>query len=207
MEKLDSDHQFSTKAIYDIGLVRRALKDNDQKAYDELMKRYWEPVYFMLLRMTNHNQDNAEDLTMEAFGKAFINIDKYTPACAFSTWLFRIASNNAIDFIRANKMYKGTLSIDKPVESGSSEEFSAYIKGKELNPEETLIKKQTTDRVRIIIDKLTPKNREIVELYYIEELTHDEIAERVNLPLSTVKTRLYRSRDLLLTIAQRQKRF
>jgi RNA polymerase sigma-70 factor (ECF subfamily) len=207
MEKLSDDHQFSTKAIYDMALVRRALKEDDQKAYDELMKRYWEPVYYMLLRMMNNNADNAEDLTMEAFGKAFINLEKYSPVCAFSTWVFKIASNNAIDFIRANKMYKGTLSMDRPVESDSSENFSAYIKGKELNPEETLIRKQTIDRVRIVIDKLKPKNREIVELYYLEELTHDEIAAKLDLPVNTVKTRLFRSKDLLLTIAQRQKRF
>ncbi len=207
MERLDSDHQFSTKAIYDIALIRRALKDDDQKAYDELMKRYWEPVYFMLLRMMNHNQDNAEDLTMEAFGKAFMNLDKYTPACAFSTWLFKIASNNAIDFIRANKMYKGTLSLDKPANDAEHDNLSAFVKGKELNPEESLIRKQTIDRMRIVISKLNQKNREIVELFYIEELTNEEIAERMNLPLSTVKTRLFRSRDLLLTIVQRRKNF
>jgi RNA polymerase sigma-70 factor, ECF subfamily len=207
MEKLDHDHQFSTKALYDMALVRRALKDNDQKAYDELMKRYWEAVYYMLLRMMNNNADNAEDLTMEAFGKAFINLEKYSPVCAFSTWVFKIASNNAIDFIRANKMYKGTLSIDKPVESDSSENFSAYIKGKELNPEETLIRKQNIERIRGMISKLKPTYHQIVELYFIEELTNEEIATKLDLPLSTVKTRIFRARDLLLVFAQRQNRF
>src|ERR1700739_926404 len=121
MEKLDNDHQFSTKAIYDIGLVKRALKDNDQKAYEELLKRYREPVYFMLLRMMNNNSDDAEDLTMEAFGKAFVHLDKYSTVCAFSTWLFKIASNNAIDFIRQRRSERGTLSLDKPSSEGSNE--------------------------------------------------------------------------------------
>ena len=207
MERLDENHQFSTKALYDMALVRRALKDNDQKAYDELMKRYWEPVYFMMLRMVYNNADNAEDLTIEAFGKAFRCLHQYSKNFAFSTWLFKIASNNAIDFIRANKMYKGTLSLDKPADDTDNENLSGYIKGKELNPEEAIIRKQNIERIRGIISKLKPTYQEIIELYYIEELTNEEISIRLDLPIGTVKTRVFRARDLLLTFAQRQNRF
>lgn len=207
MERLDEDHQFSTKAMYDMKLVQRAIKDNDQKAYEELMKRYWEPVYFVMLRMLNNNHDNAEDMTMEAFGKAFKFLYQYQRTFAFSTWLFKIASNNAIDYIRQTKMYRGTLSLDKPVENTGEENLSAFIRGKELTPEEFLIRKQTIERVRIIVEKLKPNYREIVELHYIEELTNEEIAERVNLPINTIKTRLHRARELLLTMASRQNRF
>jgi RNA polymerase sigma factor (sigma-70 family) len=207
MENLGEDRFFSTKALYDIKLIERALKNDDQKAYAELMKRYWEPVYFMLLRMVNNNKDDAEDLTIEAFGKAFKNLEQYSTNFAFSTWLFKIASNNAIDFLRRNKEHKGLLSLNKSIDNDGGEELSAIVKGTGLDPEESVIRKQNIEKIRAIIEKLKPNYREIVELFYIEELSNEEIAKRVNLPLSTVKTRLFRARDLLLTIVKRQKNF
>ena len=92
----------SDKAVKDYKLVCRALNDGDQKAYAELMSRYKDSIYYMLLKMVN-NRDDAEDLTIEAFGKAFKNIKQYTPDYAFSTWLFKIATNNCIDFIRKKR--------------------------------------------------------------------------------------------------------
>jgi RNA polymerase sigma factor (sigma-70 family) len=207
MENLGEDKFFSSKALYDIKLIERALKQDDQKAYAELMKRYWEPVYFMLLRMVNNNKDDAEDLTIEAFGKAFKNLEQYSTNYAFSTWLFKIASNNAIDFLRRNKEHKGLLSLNKSIDNDGGEELSALVKGTGLDPEESVIRKQNIEKIRAIIEKLKPNYREIVELFYIEELSNEEIAKRVNLPLSTVKTRLFRARDLLLTIVKRQKNF
>lgn len=206
MEGLDGSHQFSTKALYDIKLVQRAIKQDDQKAYEELMARYREPVYYMMLRMMNNNHNDAEDLTMEAFGKAFKFINQYTTTFAFSTWLFKIASNNAIDFIRHNKLIKkGTLSLDKTIDNESGDTFAVYVKTKDLNPEEQIVRKQNVDNLRNIITALKPNYREIVELFYFEELTNEEISQRVNLPLSSVKTRLFRARELILTIAKEKK--
>src|SRR5438477_4966571 len=98
----------SEKAQADFKLVNQAIK-GDQKAYAELLGRYRDSIYFMLLKMVN-NRDDADDLTIEAFGKAFKRLNQYTPNFAFSTWLFKIASNNCIDFIRRRK--KNTISID-----------------------------------------------------------------------------------------------
>jgi RNA polymerase sigma-70 factor (ECF subfamily) len=205
MKKLEEDPQFSANALYDIKLVERALKHNDQKAYEELMKRYWQLVYFMLLGMMNKNQSDAEDLTMETFEKAFKNLDQYSKKFALSTWLFKIAANAAIDFIRHKKLEEGTLSLDKPIGNDGREEFSVFVKGAELNPEETIIKKQNIHSIRGIIEKLKPNYREIVELFYMEELSNEEIAVHLDLPLNTVKTRIRRARDLLLAIVKRQK--
>ena len=102
MEQLEGNPNLSVKAVYDYNLIRSALDFGDQKAYAELMGRYRDSVYFMLLKMVN-NKDDADDLTIEAFGKAFKRLDQYTPTYAFSTWLFKIASNNAIDFLRNKK--------------------------------------------------------------------------------------------------------
>src|SRR5664279_4926106 len=91
--------RLTEKAQRDYALVQRAVQFGDQKAYAELLNNYRDSLYFMLLKMTN-NPTDAEDLTIEAFGKAFRNLQQYTLEFAFSTWLFRIASNNCIDFLR-----------------------------------------------------------------------------------------------------------
>ena|ERR1700756_1078153 len=205
MEELSDDKFFSSKALYDIKLVDRALQQGDQKAFAELMKRYWEPVFFMLNRMVN-NKDDAEDLTIEAFGKAFKNLQQYSPQFAFSTWLFKIASNNAIDYLRKKKM-ENITSLDKPVGRDGGEDLSQQIKGSGLTPEENYIKKQGADRVHEIIDKLKPRYKEIVELFYLEELSVEEISKRLELPVATIKTRLFRARDLLLQVVKRNKDF
>ncbi|HNK68142.1 MAG TPA: sigma-70 family RNA polymerase sigma factor, partial [Flavobacteriales bacterium] len=110
---MEVNENLSEKAVYDLDLVRRAVDKKDQKAYAELMSRYRDSIYFMLLKMIN-NKDDAEDLTIEAFGKAFNRLHQYTPNFAFSTWLFKIASNNCIDWIRKQKK-KRMLSIDAPI--------------------------------------------------------------------------------------------
>src|SRR6186713_1129934 len=136
MEKLNS--HLSEKGQHDYMLVKLAIK-GDQKAYAELLGRYKDSIYFMLLKMVN-NRDDADDLTIEAFGKAFKRLDQYTPDFAFSTWLFKIASNNCIDFIR--KKRKFTFSIDRNMENDSGQEMQFEIKSPMLDPEEKMIKKQ-----------------------------------------------------------------
>jgi len=201
MEELEDNSHFSFKALYDIKLVDRALKNGDQKAFAELMKRYWEPVFFMLNRMVM-NKDDAEDLTIEAFGKAFKNLQQYSPQYAFSTWLFKIASNNAIDYLRKKKM-ENLTSLDRPVDRDGGEELSQQIKGHGLTPEETIIKKQDADKVHEIIDKLKPRYKEIVEMFYMEQLSVEEISKRMDLPVATIKTRLFRARELLMQVLSR----
>ena len=95
-------HDLSDKAKNDLLLVEEAKKGNE-KAFASLMNRYRDSIYFMLLKMVN-NPSDAEDLTIEAFGKAFRNLDSYTPKFAFSTWLFKIATNNCVDFIRKKQV-------------------------------------------------------------------------------------------------------
>lgn len=202
MEELEDNSHFSAKALYDIKLVERAMKNADQKAFAELMKRYWEPVYFMLNRMVM-NKDDAEDLTIEAFGKAFKNLQQYSPQYAFSTWLFKIASNNAIDYLR-KKRTENITSLDRPVDRDGGEELNQQIKGPGLTPEETIIKKQDADRVHEIIDKLKPRYKEIVELFYMEQMSVEEISKRLNLPVPTIKTRLFRARELLMQVLSRK---
>jgi RNA polymerase sigma factor (sigma-70 family) len=197
MDDLEFDTNLSVKAVYDYKLIRLALEKGDQKAYAELMGRYRDSVYFMLLKMVN-NKDDADDLTIEAFGKAFRRLEQYTPNYAFSTWLFKIASNNCIDFIRRKKMI--LFSIDKKFENDEGGEMTMDIKADGLNPEEHMVKKQKVKLMRDVVDKLKPRYRQLVELRYFDELSYEEISVKLELPLGTVKAQLFRAREFLANI-------
>jgi RNA polymerase sigma factor (sigma-70 family) len=188
----------SGKGQYDYQLVVRAVENGDQKAYAELMSRYRDSIYFMLLKMVN-NKDDADDLTIEAFGKAFSRLHQYTPNYAFSTWLFKIASNNCIDFIRKKKNNQ-TFSIDKPIEGDDGGEISLDLRSYGLDPEEKIIKKQKIKLMHEVVDKLKPRYKELIELRYFKEHSYEEISEKLNLPLGTVKAQLFRAREFLYNI-------
>ncbi|NNF02723.1 MAG: sigma-70 family RNA polymerase sigma factor [Bacteroidia bacterium] len=187
----------SEKAMYDYKLVCLAIDEADQNAYAELMSRYKDSIYFMLLKMVN-NRDDADDLTIEAFGKAFKNIRQYTPDYAFSTWLFKIATNNCIDFIR--KKRKQTFSIDKGFENDDGQTVGIDIKSEGLDPEESMMKKQKVEMMRAVVDKLKPRYKRLVELRYFKEFSYEEIAQELDLPLGTVKAQLFRAREFLYQI-------
>ena len=145
-----------------------------------------------------NNKDDAEDLTIEAFGKAFKNIHQYTPDYAFSTWLFKIASNNCIDFIRRKK--KKLLSIDKRQENEDGIDTSIHLKSDGLNPEEKFVKKQKIKMLHELVSKLKPRYRVLVELRYFKELSYEEIAQQLDIPLGTVKAQLFRAREFLQNV-------
>jgi RNA polymerase sigma factor (sigma-70 family) len=194
---MEVNSNLSDKAQHDYQLVCQAVQSGDQKAYAELMNRYKDSIYFMLLKMVN-NRDDAEDLTIEAFGKAFKNIHQYTPDFAFSTWLFKIATNNCIDFIRRKR--KNTFSIDKSFEGQDGNDTFIDIKSEGPDPEEGLIKKQKAQLMHDVVEKLKPRYRRLIELRYFNELSYEEIAQELNLPLGTVKAQLFRARDFLYQI-------
>ncbi len=197
IEGSEPESNLSEKGTYDYALIRSALDNGDQKAYAELMGRYRDSVYFMLLKMVN-NKDDADDLTIEAFGKAFKRLSQYTPNFAFSTWLFKIATNNCIDFIRRKKMV--TFSLDKTFANDEGSEMSIDVKSEGLTPEETFMKKQKVQRMHDVVEKLKPRYRVLVEMRYFEELSYEEIAEKMELPLGTVKAQLFRAREFLANI-------
>ncbi len=192
---MEINPNLSDKAKKDLTLIDAAMKGS-QNAYAELMDRYRDTIFFMLLKMVK-NRNDAEDLTIEAFGKAFKNIHQYTPNYAFSTWLFKIASNNCIDFLRKKKNI--TISIDGQTDSEGNE-VTLPIPSDEPDPEEDMIKKQKAVLLRNVVDQLKPRYKELVILRYFDEFSYEEIAEQLNLPLGTVKAQLFRARELLLNV-------
>jgi RNA polymerase sigma factor (sigma-70 family) len=195
---MEINSHFSENAKNDFYLVVRARK-GDQKAYADLMHRYKDSIYFMVLKMVN-NKEDAMDLTVETFAKAFEKLEKYQPEYAFSTWLFRVATNNCIDFIRKKKL--NTQSIHGMMDEDGDEK-PLQIKSDNLNPEETSIKKQQTEELKLLIDSLPIRYRNLITLRYFDELSYEEIAKQLDLPLGTVKAQLFRARYLLGNIINR----
>jgi RNA polymerase sigma factor (sigma-70 family) len=195
------DH-LSDKAKKDYLLVQRALNDKDQRAYTELMGRYKDSVFYMLLKMVN-NSDDAEDLTIETFSKAFKRLDQYTPQFAFSTWLFKIASNHSIDFIRKKRIK--AISIDQGYSKADGESYVIPVKEESLDPEESMQKDERIQRMRDVVEKLKPRYKRLVELRYFEEKSYEEISEILELPLGTVKAQLFRARDFMFELMKTTK--
>jgi RNA polymerase sigma factor (sigma-70 family) len=193
---MELNPNLSEKAQHDFGLVENAKK-GDQKAYAELMGRYRDAIFYMLLKMVNNSSD-AEDLTIEAFGKAFKNINQYTPNFAFSTWLFKIATNNCIDFIR--KRRGNVISLDQNIHDDDSAAPSANIQSDTPDPETHMINQQKVKLMRDVVNKLKPRYRKLVELRYFSEYSYEEISHELDLPIGTVKAQLFRARELLYNI-------
>ena len=197
---VDQDH-LSDKAKKDLELVNLAIS-GDQNAYAELMDRYRESIYFMMLKMVK-NTDDADDLTIEAFGKAFNRLKQYSPSYAFSTWLFKIASNNCIDFIRKKRIKLTSMESGVTTDDGETVYFDA--KSNTLDPEETIMHNQKVMHMRLLVSKLKPRYRILVEKRYFEELSYEEISEELDLPLGTVKAQLFRARDFLSNMIENTK--
>jgi RNA polymerase sigma factor (sigma-70 family) len=187
----------SGKARNDLDLVKAAM-DGDEEAFARLMARYKNTIYFMLLKMVN-NKSDAEDLTLEAFGKAFKNLHQYSPNFAFSTWLFKIASNNCIDFLRKKK---GIIVTIENNPDNSDNDNPVKIVSREFNPEENLIRKQNALLMRSIVRKLKPRYQTLVEFRYFREMSYEEIATELKLPLGTVKAQLFRAREMLFKLIE-----
>ncbi len=197
MEQLTSE-----KARRDYQLVCAARDQGDQRAYANLMQLYRTPLYMMLLKMTN-SPTEADDLTIETFGKAFCSLHLYSPTHAFSTWLFSIASNNCIDHIRRHRMQ--TVPLSDITTRGEDENYEYPMPADAPTPEEELMTAQRARMLRELVAQLKPHYRKIVEMRYFDELSYEEIAEKLSLPMGTVKVQLLRARNLLAATLREKK--
>jgi RNA polymerase sigma-70 factor (ECF subfamily) len=200
MEELE--RQFSDKALEDFRLIDEAVQNNDEKAYAKLLQRYKRPVYHMILKMVR-NVDDAEDLTIESFAKAFRSLHKFKKDFTFSTWLFRIATNNTIDQIRKKKL--NTMSIDNSFTDDNGDGISIEVEDENLNPQEETIKLQKAELIQVFVDKLPPKYQKLVRLRYFNELSYEEIAVELEAPLGTVKAQLHRARELMFEMVKNKR--
>lgn len=197
----DLEGRFSSKALEDFRLIDMAV-GGDEKSYAKLLQRYRRPVYHVILKMVR-NVDDAEDLTIESFAKAFRSLHRFKKDFTFSTWLFRIATNNTIDFIRKKKL--NTLSIENTYTDDNGESVSIDVEDLNPNPQEEAIKSQKEELIQIFVDKLPAKYQRLVRLRYFHELSYEEIAKELDAPLGTVKAQLHRARELLYELVKNKK--
>lgn len=199
MEVAVKNHKLTQKALDDYQLVEKA-KLGSELAYTQLMERHRASIYHLMLRMTNDRED-AHDLTLEAFGKAFTRMNSYVPNYAFSTWLYKIAVNNCIDFVRKKRL--DTLSIDEPMDGEHAQDYSNTLRAQSLNPEEAIIRAQRIGLMRQLLGHLSDKYRVMIELRFFKELSYEEIAQELSIPLGTVKAQLFRAKELLSDLLHR----
>jgi RNA polymerase sigma-70 factor (ECF subfamily) len=182
---MDKKRKFSKKALRDFELIDAAIAYNDQNAFAELMANYKNSIYFTILKMIR-DPDDAEDLTIEAFSKAFNKLDKFKKDYTFSTWLFRIATNTTF-------------------KDDSGKNIDIDVKDMDKNPGEETIHKQKIMLVRKFVSKLPDKYENLIKYRYFDELSYNEIAEKTKAPLGTIKAQLFRARELLFEILKDKK--
>lgn len=173
-------------------LVKQAIGGREQ-AYTELVNKYERALYYHILKMVR-DKEQVEDLVQETFVKAFDNLNTYSTSYAFSTWLYRIATNHTIDYLRKKKLQ--TLSIDEPVKTKSGD-MKMQLPDGSAGTDRSIIKKQRKKLVHQAIAELPEKYRRVIEMRHMEEKSYQEIADVLDLPLGTVKAHIFRAREML----------
>ncbi len=202
-DKNNDYSHLSSKAQEDIRLIESA-KSGNQMAYETLLKKYKNSLYGSIYKIVR-NQEIAEDLTLETFGKVFSKLDQYNYQYAFSTWLFNSGVHGAIDYLRKKKQQNIT-SIDEYIDNSSDKTFSSFITSPHDDPIHELLKQEKINFIRLIIERLKPKYKQVIQLYYYQELSCDEIAKSLNISTGTVKADLFRARMILYQIIIDSKR-
>ncbi len=173
-------------------LISAALA-GDQAAFKHLMKKYHDQIANLIYRII-HQREHVEDLTQEVFIKAFASLGSFNEEYAFSTWLYKIATNSSIDFIRKKKLH--TFSIDKPVAVDESE-YTFELPDTTYEPDKHIIEKQRSKLLEEAIGRLPEKYKRVIILRHTEERDYREIAKILKLPIGTVKAHIFRARELL----------
>lgn len=170
-------------------LVEQVL-GGDSMAFEHLFNRYRDSIYQLYLQRTGGNVDDTDDLLQEAFVKAYLNLHRYKPDYTFGQWIYTIARNTFIDYVRRKR--EDTVPLDKTTDSSGA--LSAY---NTPSPEERLINDQTRDRLEAFILRMPPRYRRLIELRFFREFSYEEIAAELGLPMGTVKTQIHRAREQL----------
>lgn len=175
-------------------LVERA-RQGDRAAFGQLVDEYKDKIYNYVARMLNDPYE-AEDVTQEAFLRAYKSLPRFRGASSFHTWLYRIASNLAIDVVRKRKRQEPTFSLDEPLESDDGE-YERELPDETGGPEERTSTRETRVAVRRAIMDLPEKLRDVMILYELQGETYEDIAGILDVPLGTVKSRLFNARNRL----------
>jgi RNA polymerase sigma-70 factor (ECF subfamily) len=200
----------SQNILSDYALVKK-IKKGDEKSFNELFKKYKDKLNFFILNLTKGNTELSKDICMEVLQKVFVKLNQNKfdmEKGAFSTWMYNMARNHYIDYLRCNKT-KVLSFEDIGVENEESDNFAFQIKSHHHGPEEILIKEQTKNAVQKAIAESDLKDsmREMIKLRFMEEFSYEEIAEKMKLPLGTIKAKLFRAKAILKVYMRGNKLF
>lgn len=176
----------------DINLINSALKGK-QDSFDRLMRKYYNLIQNLIKKII-YEKDDVEDLTQETFIKAFNSLRKFNKEFAFSTWLYKIATNNCIDYIRRKKLV--TYSIDKVFKEYDNQK-SYDIADESFVPDRKIIESQKEKILDRAIESLPKKYKDIIILRHKYEMNYYEISKELKIPIGTVKAHLFRAREFL----------
>jgi RNA polymerase sigma factor (sigma-70 family) len=188
----EENHTASDSSREDAMLVEQAI-NGDEKAYNKIVEKYHRALYYHISKMIR-NSDIVEDLIQEIFSKAFSNLGSYNTNYAFSTWLYRIATNHTIDYLRKKKL--NTYSIDEPI-STKEGDMKMELPDESQKTDDLVIRKQRYNIIKEAMRQLPDKYRKVIEMRHMEEKSYQEIADILDLPLGTVKAHIFRARELL----------
>lgn len=192
MAERKTDSQPSESAEQDKDYVDRALQ-GDEWAYAALVDKYQNALYHHIRKIIR-DRSEIDDLVQESFIKAFSALESYSTQYAFSTWLYKIATNHAIDYLRKKKLK--TQSIDKPIRTREGE-MDVELPDTTYRPDRHIVEDQRNTLIQEAIDALPPKYYRVIVLRHQHEKTYEEIARELDLPLGTVKAHIFRARELL----------
>lgn len=173
----------------------KKAKENNQMAFTFLLHKFWNEVYGFLLKRTE-NENDAEDITIQTFSKAFDKIHTFDESYKFKTWLITISKNIHIDFLRKKKI---SISNDR---NPNNEKHVQNIIDESPSPEDKIITDQNLAKLLRDIKKLKPHYQEVINLRYFLELSYQEISNELNEPMNNVKVKLLRAKKLLAEIIQ-----
>lgn len=177
----------------ELHVINRLLA-GDTEAYEELVRRYEKPIINYIFRLVQ-NVDEAMDIAQEVFVKAYYALDKYDSSYRFSTWLYRIARNAAIDNLRKRQGFE--RSLDEPLRGIGGTEVPLQVPTMEDTPEERVQSREFAVKFSEAVESLPTEYREVITLRHINECSYIEIADLCGIPIGTVKNRIFRGREML----------
>jgi RNA polymerase sigma-70 factor, ECF subfamily len=178
------------RALTDGELIAKAIAGRED-GFEELVRRYQRPITSYVYRMLG-NYDASLDVTQEIFIKVYNSMTRYSSEYKFSTWLYKIAHNASIDYLRRNSVNPQSLETEN--KDGS---YELQIESKRLSPEQERERSEWRTEIELVVKCLPAGYRELILLRHSQDLSYDEIAEITNLPLGTVKNRLFRAREMM----------
>jgi RNA polymerase sigma-70 factor (ECF subfamily) len=181
------------KTLTDGELIQTAILGRED-GFEELVRRYQRPITGYIYRMLN-NYDASLDVTQEVFIKVYNSLERYSSEYKFSTWLYRIAHNAAIDYMRRNSVSQQSLETEN-----ADGTYQLQIESTQPNPEQERERSEWRKEIETVVKCLPQVYRELILLRHAQDLSYDEIAEITNLPLGTVKNRLFRAREMMREI-------